>query len=149
MGDYTRLFFNAPLRNDTPQEVREVLRYMSGTMEDQPETPDHQLFWTERWRSLFLCSSAYHGGQFCKNHIPDTFSPTLFFCADLKNYDSEIKLFCDWIHPYISTYEEKFLGFVHDNHEDYPEVLRYTESGIEYASLNTVTWQSFDYDRKE
>lgn len=143
MGSYTRLFFNASLRYDTPPEVREVLRYMSGTIKDQPETPEHPLFRTNRWDVLFKCSSAYHDGQFCQNHIPDKFKPMLFFCADLKNYN-EIELFYDWIHQYIDAWNGKFLGFVHFDEDDLPVVIRYTDKGIEIAGITDVKWEPFE-----
>jgi len=104
MGMYTEFIFGAMLKKDTPDEVIEILKSMSGLSEIYPEQlPDHALFKSDRWRALMTCCSAY----FPVSSYAQMYKDEFFDCwvlssrANLKDYGSEIKLFCDWIKPYI------------------------------------------------
>ena len=106
MGQYTELIFGASLKKDTPKEVIDVLDYLV-TLNNKPKTlPEHDFFKNDRWEGV-LCMGSYYFG------VSDSVSQLWFDKIDkqwhlsnrsnLKNYDSEIENFLDWIKPYIGT----------------------------------------------
>ena len=63
MGMYTEIYLKVSLKEDTPEEVINILKHMVG--DDQclnidAELPDHPLFNTNRWDFMLCCSSYYH-----------------------------------------------------------------------------------------
>ncbi|KKL69796.1 hypothetical protein LCGC14_2111370, partial [marine sediment metagenome] len=116
MGMFTELHFNVELRKDTPKEVIEMLKYMT---KDKPAklnpdvTIDHPLFKTDRWRFMLVCDSYYFNADTHTTLRFDKISNTYYLCirCNLKNYDSEIEKFIDWIRPYLADFAGDFLGF--------------------------------------
>jgi hypothetical protein len=125
MGMYTQLHFAAKLRKDVPAEVVEVLRFMARGTEGAPQTPDHPLFSTERWRCLFTMDSYYFDA--------DTRSTMRFdgvlgawllnVQSNVKNYDGEIEKFLDWIDPYLAKYPGDFLGYSRYEETEQPTLI--------------------------
>lgn len=115
MGMYTEIYVKATFPKDTPKEVIEVIKYMMGQSETNPESlPDHPLFGDTRWRYMLQCSSYYHVpksvGEFWHDHISNGWY--LVSRSDLKNYDNEIEHFFNWISPYVEKSNEKtFIGY--------------------------------------
>jgi len=123
MGHCTKFEFKATLAR-APQDIIDLLAKVfdkkedyvfkalgdkaSGTPEkgyifnpsDVPPLPiDHAFGKCERWHQLLT-------GKFNPK------SKRLEINADFKNYDQEIKKFCDWINPFIYTRKKKlFLGY--------------------------------------
>lgn len=106
MGMYTAFHISVRLKKNTPDYIIKILMSM---VEDAkfPEgvtLPSHPFFSTERGEVLFRMSSAYH-----PYGMPQLIKPkhewdewTLIVNSSLKNYDSEIEKFIDWIKPYVS-----------------------------------------------
>lgn len=111
MGMYTELVMATRVKN--VPEVVAILKYMVGETAEQPPLPDHPLFSTPRWRMLFTCSSYYFVPRSTALFSFDEIGE--FWClitrADLKNYDSEIELFIDWIRPYLDADENHMIGY--------------------------------------
>ena len=136
MGMYTEIYVNVELREDTPPEVHEFLSVFGAT------TPpsDHPLFSTPRWDAIF------HGGTrsyyftrmgFYRYRAPDPVHAGLSLCADIKNYDSEIELFVDWITPYVAGNEYDRVHIGHTRYEEAIEpTLLYAEESSYYASTH-------------
>ena len=111
MGMYTELVVCANIKN--VPEVIAVLKYMVDFFESsvgQPQLPNHPLFTTDRWRMLFHGSSYYFVPRAIAKLEYDDIGD--YWClitrADLKNYDSEIEKFIDWIRPYVDSENEMF-----------------------------------------
>lgn len=131
MGMYTELDFNSRLRKDIAVGVLDTLGYMLGEREDEPtELPKHPLFETERWRFMLQSDSYYFDA--------DTHSTLRWDWQDdwylnircnLKNYDSEIEHFIDWIMPHLGEYhiEGDFLGFYRYEEDEEPNIIYYKE----------------------
>lgn len=105
MGMYTELIFGASLKKETPKEVIDILKFMVGELEEKPQLPSHELFHTDRWDMLFTCGSYYFGFSSSNTFMKlDEIAGCYIIStrATLKNYDSEIEKFCDWIKPYIN-----------------------------------------------
>lgn len=99
MGDYTRFEFNAKLRGNTPQEIVDVLQYMmdGGASSVHPETQ------TDHARSILeIGDNGYR----------------LKVLSSFKNYDNEVRLFCDWIAPYLDEDDGTEVGTSEFEYDD-------------------------------
>ena len=124
MGMYTELNIGVNLAPDTPENVIAILKYMTG---DETQlnftTPNHPLFTTEQWEIMLCCRSCYFAGvegSFMeKDNILGQWK--LSIRCSLKNYDSEIQKFMDFIQPYLDTYG--FLGYMRYEEYAYPTLI--------------------------
>lgn len=124
MGMYTEFHFNVQLKKDVSEQVVNVLNKMLGEDVDV-SLPEHELFITPRWEIMLRCDSYYFDAQTHSALIKDKFSEGLYLCirCNLKNYDSEIEKFVDWIKPHIDGYEGKFLGFSRYEETEEPTLI--------------------------
>ena len=100
MGMYTELIFGASLKTDTPKEVIDTLRYMVGDIE-QPE----KLAFDSN-RNPLRGGSHYFGvisgaTKMYYNDIAKCW--VLSSRANIKNYDSDIETFLEWIKPFVDS----------------------------------------------
>jgi len=101
MGMYTELIFGAQLKEETPQEVVEALRYMIGDLDDKPE---RYPFTDPKFEWFLRCRSYYFGVNKAIGKIWfDTISKAWHIStrSNSKNYSSEIEAFLAWILPWI------------------------------------------------
>lgn len=131
MGMYTEFHFNSRLKKDTPKEVIQVLRCMLDADKDGEtelsKIPDHELFKTDRWACMLRMASYYFDADTHSTLRFDTIADQYFLCVrcNLKNYDSEIEKFIDWIKPYLDKYEGNFLGFYRYEETETPTLIYY------------------------
>jgi hypothetical protein len=118
MGMYTELHLNAKMKRDVPDDVVAILKHMvadSAEYVERPaELPDHPLFArTSRWGYMLRCNSYYFAADTRSTLRHDRISDAYYLCiqTNLKNYDSEIEYFLDWVHPYFDMEAGEFLGF--------------------------------------
>lgn len=136
MGMYTEFVYAIDLRENTPQEVIDLLNYMTNTGDncDEIEIPKHELFGDTRWRHMLKCDSAYFLGKssvhFSKYSYMNEYNLTVR--TNFKNYDDEITLFLDWIKPYVSACCDEFLGY-YRYEEDIDPTLIYWDGLKHYA----------------
>ena len=128
MGMYTEFHFNSSLRDDVPKEVLDILHYMLGEWDDDttpPETPDHSMFATSRWRFMLCMSSYYFDADTSSTLRFDDISGQYYLCirCSLKNYDGEIQKFCDWMCPYLDKFDGEFLGFLRYEETEFPTLI--------------------------
>lgn len=125
MGMYTELHFNAELIRKTPQQVLDVLGYMTGAFELAPATlPDHALFSSERWKGMLLCSSYYFPLSVASSIDWDDIAKSHYLRVrcNLKNYGSEIENFLDWVMPYVHAGDE-CLGYYRYEEDPHPTLI--------------------------
>jgi len=126
MGMYTELHFNAELKEDTPEEVIALLRFMLGDIEEQMDpSPEHLFFKTTRWNWMLKCDSYYFAADTHSTLRYDDIGRCRYLCirCNLKNYDDEIEHFLDWIMPYIDASPGDFLGFHRYEENEEPTVI--------------------------
>lgn len=128
MGMYTEFVMAAKLKKDTPKTVIDILEFMMRDREDPPiDLPDHPLFQTERWGIMLCCDSAYFAGDthsmLSKRKYDFGVEYTLTIRCNLKNYDSEIEWFLDWISPYIDSTYDGFIGYMLYEEYDDPTLI--------------------------
>lgn len=131
MGYYTELKFKAKLRDDTPENVinllkRILIEHDLGIERELFHTEDvfkpnlsHQFFKCERWYMLFLSTNwdnEMQGGKMYQ--IGNRWVIDLH--TEFKNYDNEIDLFFDWIKPFVVGRKKKqFVGYYRGEFNDY------------------------------
>lgn len=100
MGMYTELIFGASLKQDTPEDVINTLRRMVGQI-DEPITLD---FGSGR-NPLIGCSSSFGAKNSANSFTFDKVTKQWSLCtrANIKNYDSDIEGFLEWIKPFIDS----------------------------------------------
>lgn len=124
MGMYTRFVLNVALIKDVPEQVVNIITQMLHS--DQipaAEGLNDPIFQTDRAVWMLRCSSYYHDNinnvSFVKDEISNQWK--LSVVCDLKNYENEIELFCNWIAPYVAT--EEFAGYRRYEETDVPRLL--------------------------
>ncbi len=115
MGMYTEMFICSKLKEDTPNEVINVLDYMFNFEEGKecPKGLEHDFFRTSRWSVIGKCCSYYHVPFITRHFKIDDLSKSYYLLSrsDIKNYDNEIELFFDWIMPYLDKQDGEFIGY--------------------------------------
>jgi len=133
MGMYTELNIGVEIRNDA--KVIQKLKFMLGDSDKDVEII-HPLFEnTDRWRSMLNSGSYYFDGQTDSKLFRDDLyeNKPMYFLnvrCNLKNYCDEIKLFLDWLCPYIKT--EGFLGYTRYEEKYNPTLIYKEKDKIEY-----------------
>ena len=126
MGMYTELNFNSELKENTPQDIIDILKYMVGDLAQQPIVNDTVgLFDDTRWAVMLQTDSYYFDADTHSTLRYDDISLTYYLCiqCNLKNYNSEIEEFIIWIKPYLNKQEGDFLG--HYRYEEEKPTLIY------------------------
>lgn len=107
MGMYTELILKTEVKPDIPDEAEQVLQLLFNDGPGPTTLPDHPFFKSERWQMIGACSSYYHipwsTSRYAEGYI--------FSRSDLKNYDSEISKFLDWVRPYLDTLPGDCIGW--------------------------------------
>jgi hypothetical protein len=121
MGNYTEFIFKAKLRQDTPDNVIEVLKRvlidrdlghnktLFTTKDVSTPDIDHPFFKCNNWYGLFLCTNwgDIQGGRMYRHG----FYWKLDIHTEFRNYDSEIEKFVNWITPFVVGRKKKqYLG---------------------------------------
>lgn len=123
MGNYTEFHFNARLKENTPDQVLDVLKYMIDDEGEKSELPDHPFFKTHGWELMLQLDTVYFPVEACSV----VYARGLSIRCAFKNYDNEIELFCNWIAPYLDADDEDFLGFCRFENDNEPELIYYKD----------------------
>lgn len=125
MGMYTELNIGVNLVSSTPDYVIDIIKYMLNPESeyDEIKLPDHPLFKTARWRYMLLSDSYYFGGttNSCMEYDGIFKQHELNVRSNLKNYESEIELFLNFIQPYIDFHG--FIGYMRYEEFDIPTLI--------------------------
>lgn len=114
MGMYTEFHFNVELKKDVPKEVVDALNIMLHSDKGRHDNlPDHSLFQTDRWWCMLRMDSYYFNADTHSTLRFDNISNAYILCirCNVKNYNSEIEKFVDWIKPHLADFKGDFLGF--------------------------------------
>ena len=129
MGMYTEMVMAVELKNDTPQQVRDVLGSMTGVEEVEYSTPNHPLFQAARWKWMLNGDSAYFEGD-SRSTLTEKYLGyhTLTIRCNIKNYDGELEKFLEWITPYVSS--KGFAGYTRYEETEDPTLIYFDETGL-------------------
>lgn len=139
MGMYTELVLKCQIRDDVPADVQDILNYLfnnGGDFNNPPPTPEHSFFLCPRWKMIGQCSSFYHHpkalSDYWMGHNGERDQGGYIFSrSDLKNYNDEIRLFIDWLRPYIDEEDEQCIGWSWYEEETEPTLLYKKEKSHE------------------
>lgn len=127
MGDYTDLEIRVKLRSDVPAEVLRLLEAANDPrydIETYRPLPDHELFSTSRWD--WIVSAVGTSGEYAANGILVDGEDGRYVerkCS-LKNYDSDIEKFLDWLSPFVDSEQGSVVGrIVRDTSDGYDDVV--------------------------
>lgn len=136
MGMYTEINLNFRFIDNLPKQVIDCINVMIGNKEPETiEVPDHEFFKTSRWYFLLNCYSYYHIPfctiQFRYNDVSQNYYLT--GRSDIKNYDSEIELFFDWVKPYVDSrgQEKTYIGYSIYEEDDEPTLYYKDNSSVQ------------------
>ena len=107
MGYYTEFVFAASLKEDTPDEIIDILKMVvCGPPEDVDIDVDidHPFFKCDRWRWFGSRTSQYFGYTqplSCVKYDQIAHQWMVSIRCSLKNYTGEIEKFVDWLMPWI------------------------------------------------
>ncbi len=114
MGMYTEFVFQGRAKNNLPLNVKNLFDYFFNKDSElinedtsKIDLPEHNFFYCSNWAVIGHVSS-YYFNPFSlrysqKNPVEDN-GDHVFFVCNLKNYDSEIELFLNWIDEYMDEY---------------------------------------------
>lgn len=128
MGMYTEINVCFDLHKYVSKEIVDVLHSLIDGTDKPSVLPKHEFFNCDRWDLVACCDSCYFDGSTSSKMIFDAIFKTwkVNIRANLKNYDSEIEHFLDWLAPYIKT--NGFIGYT--RYEEYEDpTLVYIEEG--------------------
>lgn len=125
MGMYTEIFLSVELKENTPVEVIDVLKFMFSDGDEPNPLPDHRLFSLPRWMMIGKCSSYYFVPSATSRMWFDDIAECWFITSrsDLKNYDGEIEAFFDWLMPFVDANEGQFIGYHRYEEDDAPKLV--------------------------
>ena len=115
MGMYTEFLFQGETKANLPKDIQELFDYYFGECfgldignpDSLRKLPDHEFFKCDRWDHIGHTSSYYFSPfslRHSQNNVMDNMGKHVFLLCNLKNYGDEIKLFLDWIDPYMDSY---------------------------------------------
>lgn len=118
---YTEIYVNVDLKEDTPDEIIDVLKAMCDMVDSDSKVLEP---YPDRWRKLFYSCSYYTPDTYCHSLTYDgnTKRWSLLGKGDINNYGQEIQKFFEWIMPYVYGYPGYFIGY-HRHEEDLKPTL--------------------------
>lgn len=112
MGMYTEINVCFDLMRDPPKDVVDILHYLIDKTDISSILPKHKFFNCGRWAIIARGDSYYFDGSTNSKMVFNNISKTwkINIRANLKNYNSEIEEFLNWLAPYIGTVG--FIGYM-------------------------------------
>jgi hypothetical protein len=156
------------LKDDVPEEVMYLLRFLcegEAAVPEPPDLPAHPFFQRECWKRV-LCAGSYYlpwdaGGsrlviQEYKNITVTNPSKSLVVRCDFKNYDFEIENFLQWFAPYSKT--AGFVGYFRYEEALHPTLIYFfldgrvgllaPTQGFQYSNRNLDTYLNYDQEHQ-
>lgn len=139
---YTEISLECKLKKDTPEEIITLLKNLCTENKNNTDikedvlkgiVKEHQFFRCQRWDMVFCGVSYYFNAQTrsaLKEDYLDNGEYYLSIRSNLKNYDSEIEHFLDFISPFVDAYTDEHLGHVRYEENDIPTLLFYKKEKI-------------------
>lgn len=121
MGMYTEIYINVDLKEETPDDVIDVLKALCRFTGYELDTAKYP----ERWYSLFSNCSYYTPSTNCRSLVYDDIRSgwSLLGKGDIKNYANEIEKFFEWIMPWIEGHPGDFVGYSRYEEDQIPTLI--------------------------
>jgi hypothetical protein len=123
MGMYTEIYVNVDLKEETPQEIIDILRQLCAGL--QPNG------FPNRSGNLFNNGSYYTPSTYVHSLTYDEISRQWSFLGkgDLKNYSGEVQHFFDWLMPWVDGFPGDFVGYHRYEQDQKPTLVFYSRNG--------------------
>ena len=123
MGMYTEVNLGLSFKDNTPDEVIKILKCLLSEEEWVQDLPEHNFFKCDRFKFVLISNSYYFDSITDSKMELDNIDGKyhLNVRSNLKNYNSEIQNFIDYISPYIDT--EGFIGYMRYEEDDDPTLI--------------------------
>ena len=135
MEPYTELNCAFSLRRDTPDAVIDILLFMTGQDEQEPQQlPVDAFFETARWRRMLNGESveaeaeAYSNAALELSETSGRYRVTIR--CDFRNYSIEIARFISWITPYIFADKGDVIGYTRSAEVEPITILYYPDRTV-------------------
>ncbi|MBG9693236.1 hypothetical protein ABD91_21085 [Lysinibacillus sphaericus] len=135
MGDFTEVNLRLRLRRETPNEITNILNYLTGKMRNSNSLPNHPFFNMNRWRSVCNAFNDDTGIQGKVTYFEFNNRYWDLCIRSIYKDRGEIKAFLDWILPYIDETWLEFLGFIKSDSSDHPTLVYFKENEIVFLSV--------------
>lgn len=153
MGMYTELNLRCELKEDVPEDVMKVLRFLYDRSTDEPANlPDHPFFTDHSWDRIGIGGSySFPETRSCILYDQFTQATYISSVSNLKNYNFEIQKFLHWVQPYIDAYAGDCIGWVWRKEYSSPSLLHYpifNEIDVPKEVLADDTyWASLEFEQ--
>jgi hypothetical protein len=125
MGTYAELNVVFSLKNDTPQEIVDILLFMTRQDDKEPKRfPAHSLFETTLWRYM-LCETGAEAYSNARLEVSEHGRYLVSIRCNCEDGDGEIGKFISWITPYIHARRGDFLGYTRSENSEAVTLLSY------------------------
>jgi hypothetical protein len=143
MKPYTELNCAFSLKSSTPDQIVDVLLFMTGQDNDEPPNlPAHPLFSTRRWQHLLRSTSTDDELYACGIAGVELSRGSGRYCVTIRcnfvNCGEEVALFIDWLNPYILAKPGDFLGYTRSQDTEPLTLLFYPNHAVTIALPDEV-----------
>lgn len=124
MGSYTRVVVRVTIRKDTPSAYIEMLQLLTGVCSDAVDkridellatfVSPHPFFTAKHGRDSFFHDFVAVGDLKCYSKFEVR---TVESLSRIKNYESVVDHFANWIKPWLDPEEPQFIGHVSDERD--------------------------------
>lgn len=139
MGGFAELNIRFKLKEDTPSEVIDVIKYMVGKGEETPQLPDHRFFSTINWEAMLRAFSddTNIGGHFSYFEKHSRYNYWELCVRSVFRDRNETKSFFDWVHPFIDDTFFSYLGYVVlDDIDEHPYLIYLIDENIHFMKVH-------------
>lgn len=161
MGMYTTMILDLTLNKDTPHELIDIIKFLSGGLENRFENPielkkfkDHVFFKCKRWADVGMGLTNHswyrnwgYSGKSTKltNNVDGSYH--LESISVIKNYDSELENFLDFIHEYVVHDREVYGWYKYEEWYTISEIIDSTNT--ENFEFRDTSMEGFDEIEEE
>lgn len=135
MGMYTELVLAVELNAEAGEIVPILEAMISPKLEERSEVeaaiesiPPHPLFQTTRWWMMLLGTSCYFRGGPHSSIDDHCGHKSLVVRFNIKNYESEIEHFINWLDPYVRR--DGYAGYFRYEEDLVPTLIFYEPEGL-------------------
>lgn len=152
MGAYEELVLSCNLKEDVPEQVLDVLRYICDPTEERRlavVAPTHNFFRYSNWDQMGQVATAYLPGTNIGALELEEFSNTYEFSMRtiVKGGSSTIGSFVHWLAPYSQT--EGFVGYTRcDEMPDEIDLISFADGDVFYYSTSLQKLKRYKIDER-
>ncbi|MBD8523891.1 hypothetical protein [Lysinibacillus fusiformis] len=135
MGNFIEVNLRLKLKEKTPNEIINVLNYLTGRAENYNSLPNHPFFYMNKWKSVCNAINDDTAIQGKLNYFELNNRQWDLCIRSIYKDHGEIKAFLNWILPYIDETWLEFIGFIKYDTSDHPILIYFKENEIVFLTV--------------